>query len=76
MVENKKTENRNEKIFVPIWEKRLLTLNEAAELFGIGIAKLRELTNSANCNFVLFNGSKRLIKRNAFENYLAGAYSI
>ena len=61
---------------VPIWEKSNLTLEEAAAYFGIGICKLREITNEPNCNFVLFVGSKRLIKRVPCEKWLAQAYSI
>lgn len=43
---------------------------EAAEYFGIGIHKITELTESKNCDFVLWNGNKRLIKREKFEKYL------
>lgn len=50
---------------VPIWEKANLTLEEAAAYFGIGINKIRQLTNEKNCPFVLWCGSKRLIKRKA-----------
>lgn len=38
---------------VPIWEKANLTLEEAAVYSGIGIGKLREITNDKDCNFVL-----------------------
>ena len=55
---------------VPIWEKSNLTLEEAAAYFNIGINKLREMTNAKNCVFVIFNGSKRLIKRRKLEEYL------
>ena len=34
-----------EEMKVPIWEKEYLTLNEAAALFGIGINKLRDMTD-------------------------------
>ena len=61
---------------VPIWEKANLTLEEAAAYFGIGINKLRELTNYEKCTFVLWCGSKRLIKRVQMEEYLAKMYSI
>ena len=60
---------------VPVWEKANLTLEEAAAYFGIGINKLRDLTNEESCPFVLWNGSKRLIKRKALEKYLETAYS-
>lgn len=61
---------------VPLWEKLTLTLSEAAELSGIGINKLRAISNDEDCPFVLYNGNKRLIKRKQFDAYLAKAYSI
>ena len=61
---------------VPIWEKSNLTLEEAAAYFNIGINKLREMTNDDSCKFVLFCGSKRLIKRTVFERYLTEMYSV
>ena len=61
---------------VPIWEKANLTVEEATAYFNIGVNKIRELSNPADCPFVLWVGSKRLIKRKAFENFLTGAYSI
>ena len=61
---------------VPIWQKTMLTLEEAASLTGIGINKLRELSNEETCNFVLWNGSKRLLKRVKLEAYLESSYSI
>ena len=38
---------------VPIWEKSNLTLEEAAAYSGIGINKLRQLTNDEDCEFVV-----------------------
>lgn len=61
---------------VPIWQKTTLTLEEAASYTGIGINKLREINNDENCNFVLWNGSRRLLKREKLESYLNEAYSI
>ena len=55
---------------VPIWAKYCLTLDEAAAYFGIGMNKLREMTDEPNCQFVIFNGSKRLIKRRKLEENL------
>lgn len=67
-------ENMADKI--PIWQKTTLTLEEAANYTGIGVNKLRELSNNEDCNFVLWNGSKRLLKREKLESYLNEAYSI
>ena len=64
------------KTIVPVWEKRNLTLEEAAALYNIGQCKLRELTNQHNCNFVLWVGNKRLIKRDNFEKYLEKTFCI
>jgi len=55
---------------VPIWEKANLTIEEAAAYFGIGRNRLVELTKIRNCNFVLFIGNRRMIKRKQFEAYL------
>ena len=55
---------------VPIWEKYCLTLDEAAAYFGIGFNKRRVMTDDPNCQFVIFNGSKRLIKRRKLEENL------
>ena len=61
---------------VPIWEKSNLTLQEAASYYNIGINKLRELSEDESCKFVLWCGSKRLIKRRVFDTYLENMYSI
>lgn len=61
---------------VPIWEKSNLSLEEAAAYSGIGINKLRELTNAEDCRFVLWVGNKRLIKRRLFDQYIEQEYSI
>ena len=63
-------------VSVPLWEKVNLTLQEAAAYSGVGINKLREITNAEDCPFVLFVGRKRLIKRKGLDAYLNRAYSI
>ena len=60
---------------IPVWEKANLTLEESAAYFGIGVNKLREMSNAENCAYVLWVGNKRLIKRKLLEKYLASAYS-
>lgn len=56
---------------VPIWEKELLSVKEAAAYFGIGENKLREITDDPECQSVLWVGSKRLIKREKMKKYLS-----
>ena len=55
---------------IPIWEKSNLSLEEAAAYSGIGINKLREITNEDRCKFVLWVGNKRLIKRRLFDQFI------
>ena len=61
---------------VPVWEKSNLTLEEAAAYSGIGINKLRTITDNETCPFVLWVGSKRLIKRKKLDEYTERMYSI
>lgn len=64
------------RIEVPIWLKSNLTLEEAAAYSEIGINKLRKMTDKSGCDFVLWNGTKRLIKRRKLDEYTDEAYSI
>ena len=61
---------------VPIWEKSNLTLEEAAAYSGIDINKLRKISDNESCPFVLWVGTKRLIKRKKLDEYIARMYSI
>ena len=61
---------------IAISEKYALTLEEMAAYSNIGINKLKFLSDSEDCPFVLWVGSKRLIKRERFEEFLATQYSI
>ena len=71
--------NSNEmqnKYHVPLWHKSNLTVEEAEAYSGVGRTKLRQLSNSEDCPFVLWNGTKRLIKRKQLDEYLENMYSI
>ena len=61
---------KRKKTEIPIWERSCLTLEEAAMYSGIGIHKMRELTNDPRCDFVLWNGVKRLIKRKKLDEFI------
>ena len=63
-------------IEIPIWEKSNLTLEEAAAYSGIGINRLRKLSDNENCPFVLWVGNKRMLKRRKLDEYLERMYSI
>lgn len=59
-----------QKEIVPIPQKLLLTIEEAAEYSHIGVHKIRELLEEKDCDFVLKKGTYSLIKRIKFERYI------
>ena len=61
---------------VPVWMKSTLTLEEATAYSGIGKNKLRELTDRSDCEFVLWIGRKRLIKRRKLDEFIDKAFSV
>ena len=61
---------------LPIDRKLLLSVREAAEYSNIGINKIDSLLRSPNCPFVLFVGSKKLVKRKEFEEYISRQFII
>ena len=61
---------------VPIYEKATLTLAEAAAYSGIGINKLRKLTDDEHSELVLWVGTKRLIKRRLLDEFIEKSYSL
>lgn len=64
MSEKRATRVRNKyKYDVPLWHRPILSVAEATEYFGIGSNKIYELTEKENCPFVIWIGSRRVIKR-------------
>lgn len=63
-------------MLLPIDRKMLLSIREAAEYSNIGVNKIDELLKQPNCPFVLFVGTKKLVKRKAFEAYIEGKVAI
>lgn len=61
---------------VPLWHKPNLSIEEASIYSNIGTGKLYEMTEKQDCLFVLWIGSRRMIKRKIFEEYIANQYSI
>ncbi len=66
----------SKKIEVPIWHKTNLTIEEAAKYTSIGIAKLYEMTSKEDCPYVIWIGTRRMIKRRLFEEYIMKVNSI
>lgn len=65
------TNNNNNKLDIPFWLKMTLTKQEAAAYSNVGINKIEELLKQPHCNFVLYVGNKKLVKRKEFEQYIA-----
>ena len=56
---------------VPIHLKVTLTIREAAEYSNIGINKIDSLLRTPNCPFVLYVGTKKLVKHKEFEQFIS-----
>ena len=56
---------------VPIHLKVTLTIREAAEYSNIGINKIDSMLRAPNCPFVLYVGTKKLVKRKEFEQFIS-----
>ncbi len=62
---------------VPLWEKYILTIQEAAEYFHIGEKKLRKLVEErTDADYLIMNGNRVMIKRKLFEKYLDESTSV
>lgn len=59
-----------DEVRVPIHLKLTLTIKEAAEYSNIGINKIDSMLKQPNCPFVLYVGSRKLVKRREFEEYV------
>lgn len=64
-MESSKTEQ------VPIYQKLTLTIREAAEYSNIGINKIDSMLKQPNCPFVLYIGTRKLVKRKEFEQFIS-----
>ena len=61
---------------LPIDRKMLLSIREAAEYSNIGINKIDEMLKQPNCPFVLYVGTKKVVTRKAFEEFIEGRVAI
>ncbi|MFV0362578.1 MAG: excisionase [Suipraeoptans sp.] len=61
---------------VPLWERPTLTIEEYAKYSGIGINKLRSLTQTDENGLFIYIGNKKMIKRKRFDAYLEDSYSV
>lgn len=59
---------------IPIWEKYLLTREEASAYFHIGVNRLSEwISENPKNDCLIWIGTRVLIKRKLFEKYIDGA---
>ena len=56
---------------VSIYQKMALTIREAAEYSNIDINKIDSMLKQPGCPFVLFIGTRKLVKRKEFEKYIS-----
>ena len=68
--------SRYKNVDVPVWEKSLLTLNEASAYTGLGINRLRRIANNNQNELVVWVGSRRMFKRRKLDEYLEKAVSL
>lgn len=64
------TEELQEEVSVPLGEKYLLTIKEAAIYFNIGQKKMRRIAEDYIGNLAIFCGNRYLIKRKKFEDFI------
>lgn len=69
-------ENKEKELEIPIWMKANLTVAEAAAYTGVGMNKLRKISDGDSCDFVLWIRKKRVLKRVKLEAFLESAFSI
>ena len=67
-----RTEKEN---LVPVWERITISLEEAAAYSGIGVRKLRDMTDKPECNYVIWVGNRRMINLSADHSMLQGMKS-
>ena len=61
---------------VPIHLKLTLSIKEASEYSNIGINKIDAMLKQPNCPFVLYVGSKKLVKRKELAAYISSQLRI
>lgn len=65
-----------ETVFIPAHLKLVLTIKEAAEYSNIGINKIDSMLRMPHYPFVLSVGTKKLVKRKEFEEYISRQISL
>jgi excisionase family DNA binding protein len=71
-----KEDNAVKKDKLLVSEKYTLSINEAAQYFGIGINKMRRLAEENLGDFAVYSGNRYLIIRSKLEEFLQKTSSI
>lgn len=58
----------------PLWERYLMTIEEASSYFRIGENKLRRIASEYKDECVVMNGNRMLIKKKKFEHMIDKLY--
>ena len=61
---------------IPLNLKLTMTVKEAAEYSNIGINRIDRMLRNPNCPFVLYVGTKKLVKRKEFEQIISNKLTI
>lgn len=61
---------------IPLNLKLTMTVKEAAQYSNIGINRIDRMLRSPNCPFVLYVGTKKLVKRKEFEQIISNKLTI
>ena len=63
-------------VSIPLNLKLTMTVKEAAEYSNIGITRIDRMLRNPNCPFVLYVGTKKLVKRKEFEQFISNKLTI
>ena len=63
-------------VSIPLNLKLTMTVKEAAEYSNIGINRIDRMLRNPNCPFVLYVGTKKLVKRKEFEQFISNKLTI
>lgn len=61
---------------IPFWLKVTLTIKETEAYSNIGINRIEELLKQPKCDFVLYAGNKKIVKRKEFEQYISKSLEV
>jgi len=70
------TSTESGKTSVPVSEKYMLTIKEAAEYLSIGMKKMRRLAEDNLGRFAVYSGNRYLIIRTKFEKFVEESSAI